>query len=158
VQGEQGQLEALRNESLRRWERRAARAGAAVAADAPAAGEDAGAGFSGRDSGEISRFADVGYEHLLRVRLWRQAALLWDEMARAMSLLRGIGCGCRPGDGGLRRLDRADDSAGLALLKFIAIENPHPREAIEELRRNRHYCEGAGASGGRWICAGGKGV
>ncbi len=88
------------------------------------------------------RFADAVsvYEHLLEHRFVEGEAAYGMKLARAMSLLREDALvDADRAMGELRRLDRADDSAGLALLEIYRdVKTGHPREAIEEFEKKQH--------------------
>jgi hypothetical protein len=79
------------------------------------------------------------YEHLLENRLVEGEAAYGMKLARAMSLLREdrlVDADRAMGE--LRRLDRADESAGLALLEIYRdVKTGHPREAIEEFEKKQ---------------------
>jgi tetratricopeptide (TPR) repeat protein len=143
VQAEQSQLEAIEELiQLRRWEE----AGLLVQSllsrptRTPPARTQALV-FLAAVLARYHRFADAVsvYEHMLEHRLVEGEAAYGMKLARAMSLLREdrlVDADRAMGE--LRRLDRADDSAGLALLEIYRdVKTGHPREAIEEFEKKQ---------------------
>jgi len=144
VQREQAQLEAIEELiQLRRWPE----AGLLVQAllSQPTRmpqGRTQGLIFLAAILARYHRFADAVsvYEHLLEHRMVEGEAAYGMKLARAMSLLREDALvDADRAIGELRRLDRADDSAGLALLEIYRdVKTGHPREAIEEFEKKQH--------------------
>lgn len=143
VQAEQAQLEAIEELiQLRRWEEAALLVQALLsrATRTPQARTQALV-FLAAVLARYHRFADAVsvYEHMLENRLVEGEAAYGMKLARAMSLLREdrlVDADRAMGE--LRRLDRADDSAGLALLEIYRdVKTGHPREAIEEFEKKQ---------------------
>jgi tetratricopeptide (TPR) repeat protein len=143
VQAEQAQLETIEELiQLRRWEEAALLVQALLSRSTrtPQARTQALV-FLAAILARYHRFADAVavYEHLLEHKLVEGEAAYGMKLARAMSLLRED----RLVDADramveLRRLDRADDSAGLALLEIYRdVKTGHPREAIEEFEKKK---------------------
>jgi tetratricopeptide (TPR) repeat protein len=144
VQREQGQLEAIEELiQLRRWEE----AGLLVqtmlsqATRTPAA-RTQGLVYLGAILARYHRFAEAVtvYEHLLENRLVEGEAAYGMKLARAMSLLREdrlVDADRAMGE--LRRGERAEESAGLALLEIYRdVKTGHPQEAIAEFEKKRN--------------------
>jgi len=143
VQGEQGQLEAVEELiQLRRWEEAGLLVQALLSrATRTPQGRTQALVFLAAILARYHRFADAVfvYEHMLENRLVEGQAAYGMKLARAMSLLREdrlVDADRAMGE--LRRLDRADDSAGLALLEIYRdVKTGHPREAIEEFEKKQ---------------------
>jgi tetratricopeptide (TPR) repeat protein len=143
VQGEQGQLEAIEELiQLRRWEEAALLVQALLSRSTRTPqGRTQALVFLAAILARYHRFADAVsvYEHMLENRLVEGEAAYGMKLARAMSLLREdrlVDADRAMGE--LRRLDRADDSAGLALLEIYRdVKTGHPREAIEEFEKKQ---------------------
>jgi tetratricopeptide (TPR) repeat protein len=144
VQREQAQLEAIEELiQLRRWEEAALLVqGVLSRSTRTPQGRTQGLIFLGAVLARYHRFADavLVYEHLLEHRLVEGDAAYGMKLARAMSLLHEDALvDADRAIGELRRLDRADDSAGLALLEIYRdVKTGHPREAIEEFEKKQH--------------------
>ncbi|HEV8292357.1 MAG TPA: hypothetical protein VGP94_10555 [Tepidisphaeraceae bacterium] len=143
VQEEQGQLEAIEELiQLRRWEEAALLVQALLSRPTRTPqGRTQALVFLAAILARYHRFADAVsvYEHMLENRLVEGEAAYGMKLARAMSLLREdrlVDADRAMGE--LRRLDRADDSAGLALLEIYRdVKTGHPREAIEEFEKKQ---------------------
>ncbi len=144
VQREQAQLEAIEELiQLRRWEEAALLVqGLLSRPTRMPQGRTQGLIFLGAVLARYHRFAEAVsvYEHLLEHRLVDGDAAYGMKLARAMSLLREDALvDADRAINELRRLDRADDSAGLALLEIYRdVKTGHPREAIEEFEKKQH--------------------
>jgi len=143
VQSEQAQLEAIEELiQLRRWEEAALLVQSMLSRPTrtPQARTQALI-FLGAILARYHRFADAVnvYEYLLEHRLVEGEAAYGMKLARAMSLLREDALvDADRAMGELRRLDRADDSAGLALLEIYRdVKTGHPREAIDEFEKKQ---------------------
>lgn len=141
VQSEQAQLEAIEELiQLRRWEEASLLVQSMLSRPTrtPQARTQALI-FLGTILARYHRFADAVtvYEHLLENRLVEAGAAYGMKLARAMSLLREDRLvDADRAIGELRRLDRADESAGLALLEIYRdVKTGHSREAIEEFEK-----------------------
>ena len=143
VQGEQAQLEAIEELiQLRRWQEAALLVQALLSRPTRTLQARTQAlVFLAAVLARYHRFADAVsvYEHLLENRLVEGEAAYGMKLARAMSLLREdrlVDADRAMGE--LRRLDRADESAGLALLEIYRdVKTGHPREAIEEFEKKQ---------------------
>jgi len=144
VQREQAGLEAIEELiQLRRWEEAALLSqGLLSRSTRTPQGRTQGLIFLAAILARYHRFADAVsvYEHLLEHRLVEGEAAYGMKLARAMSLLREDALvDADRAMVELRRLDRADDSAGLALLEIYRdVKTGHPREAIEEFEKKQH--------------------
>jgi len=144
VQREQAQLEAIEELiQLRRWEEAALLAqGLLSRPTRTPQGRTQGLIFLAAILARYHRFSEAVnvYEHLLEHRLVEGEAAYGMKLARAMSLLREDALvDADRAMGELRRLDRADESAGLALLEIYRdVKTGHPREAIEEFEKKQN--------------------
>jgi tetratricopeptide (TPR) repeat protein len=143
MQGERMQLGAIEELiRLRRWEEAALLVQALLSR--PTRIPDARTQaliFLGLILDRYHRFAEAVsvYEHLLENRLVAGEAAYGMKLGRAMSLLREdrlVDADRAMGE--LRRLDRADESAGLTLLEIYRdVKTGHPHEAIEEFEKKQ---------------------
>ena len=143
VQGEHGQLEAIEELiQLRRWEEAALLVQSLLSRPTrtPQARTQALV-YLAAILARYHRFADAVtvYEYLLENKLVEGDAAYGIKLARAMSLLREDALvDADRAIGELRRLDRADDSAGLALLEIYRdVKTGHAREAIDEFEKKQ---------------------
>jgi len=144
VQREQAQLEAIEELiQLRRWEEAALLVQSLLSRPTRTPqGRTQGLVFLAAILARYHRFADAVsvYEHILENRLVDGDAAYGVKLARAMSLLREdrlVDADRAMGE--LRRMDRADDSAGLALLEIYRdVKTGHPQEAIAEFEKKKN--------------------